>query len=113
MSQEERYKEIILVDDIEQSSRVGTLEDLVEQEKKELAKKPSKMALKVSVDDVIKVSKFVWDIIKDSKASAATESTTSRILSAKDGNWENYELAKNFESKEVTYKLNNFVGVNC
>ncbi|WP_299887458.1 hypothetical protein [uncultured Lacinutrix sp.] len=112
MSQEERFVEVVLVGGKEVISNEGTLKELAAKEKS-LRNSRVRMASKGSVDDIIKVSKFVWDIIKDSKAEAATEATTSRVLSAKDDNWENYELAKNFESEEITYKLNNFAGVNC
>ncbi|WP_298903391.1 hypothetical protein [uncultured Psychroserpens sp.] len=114
MGQEERFKEIVLIDDQETSFREGTLVELQVQEEQTLNHKQSPlMNAKASVGDVIEVSKFVWDIIKDSKASAATAATTSRILSVKDDRWEDYEKAQNFKSKEVTYKLDNFAGVNC
>lgn len=64
-------------------------------------------------DDIIKVSQFAWDIIKDSKAEAATAAACSRILCAKDDHWENYGGAHDFESKRVTLKLDNFAKVNC
>jgi hypothetical protein len=55
----------------------------------------------------------VWDIVKDSAAQAATEGARTRILSAKDDNWVNYENAKDFQSAEVKYTLDNLFGVNC
>ena len=113
MEQDEQFKEIVLVDDIETSLREGTFKELVEQEEKSVFSKPQIMRSKMGVDSAIKVSKFVWSIIKDSTGSAATSATTSRILSSKDDKWENYENAQNFKSKENTYKLNNFAGVNC
>jgi hypothetical protein len=65
------------------------------------------------VDDVIKVAKFAWDIIKDSNAVAESTNTTTRILSAKDENWFNYAQARNIECQLVRYKLDNIVGTNC
>lgn len=114
MSQEQNqeYKETVFLNDEEISFREGTLEQLNFEEEKCLADKPPMLG-KSKVDDAIKVSKFVWDIIKDSKAEAVTSATTTRVLSSEDSDWKNYEYAKNFESDKVTYKLDNFAGVNC
>ncbi len=65
------------------------------------------------VDDIIKVAKFAWDIIKDSNAQAATEAATTRVLSPKDDNWVHYAHAQDIPCKEILYKLDNIVGVNC
>ncbi|AWM12840.1 hypothetical protein NHF50_02820 [Flavobacterium sp. NRK F10] len=113
--QEQRFREQVLVNGEQVISNEGTIEELGEKARKQATSSKLKglTAKGGTAETVIEVAKFVWDIIKDSKASAATEETTSRVLSVKDTNWENYELAKNFASDEITYKLDNFVGVNC
>jgi len=113
VKEDEKFVETVEIGDKVVSKKEGTFRDLVEFEKKE--RPPLKAPLPSSkADEIIKIAKFTWDIIKDSKAEAATESACSRILSVKDDNWQNYAEAVDFASKnETTYKLNNFAGVNC
>lgn len=113
IKEDDKFIETVEVGDKVVSRKEGTFRDLVELEKKEhpTLKAPP---LSSKADEIIKIAKFTWDIIKDSKAETATESACSRILSAKDDNWQNYGEASDFSSKEkTTYKLDNFVGVNC
>jgi hypothetical protein len=111
---DDRFIEIVEVNDQPVSKRDGTFPELIKQEaaarKKTLLRAPG---VPSKADEVIKVARFVWDIVKDSKAEVATENSCTRLLSVKDDNWEHYGGALDFASDPVTYKLNNFAGVNC
>lgn len=109
----ERFVKIIEIDDEVVSIQEGTLHEIAIQ-RQEPEPNTAPVVLGASkADEIIKVAKFVWDIVKDSKAEAATEAAITRVLSAKGDKWENYGDAKNMDCKEVTYKLDNVVGVNC
>lgn len=114
MKQDEQFIETVEINNQLISKREGTFADLIKLEAKTKKQSVLKGSLAPSkADEVIKVSKFVWNIIKDSKAEVVTVSSCTRILSGKDDNWENYGGADDFASDEVTYKLNNFIGTNC
>ena len=111
MKEDEKFLEIVEIDGELISQTEGTFMELAKLEKKEVPVVKT-TPLKSKVDEFIKVAKFAWDIIKDSKAEAVTESACSRILCAKDDSWQNYGEAEDFISDELTLKLNNFAGVN-
>lgn len=114
IKENEKFIETVSMGEKVFSTQEGTFPELVQSEPKK--KSPAAMrgaGPAEKADAAIKVAKFVWDIIKDSTAQAATDSACTRILSGHDENWQHYGEAKDFETKELTYKLNNFAGVNC
>lgn len=112
MQEDEKFIETVEFDGKEISKIEGSFQEIkaFDADKGPVLKAPQTAS---KTDEIIKVAKFAWDIVKDSKAQAATEAACSRILCAKDDNWQNYAGATDFASKELTYKLDNFAGVNC
>lgn len=111
MASDERYIETLQVGDEAPSRREGTLAELGGEPA--TPKRPRLRAGGASVDDVIKVLNLAWTIIKDTKAEASTSAACTRVLSPKDDNWANYAHARNFLTAPITFKLDNFMGVNC
>ena len=60
-----------------------------------------------------KILKGAWNVIKDSKAQATTTAESAKILCVSDEHWGHYSGGKEARSKPVTWKLDNFAGVNC
>ncbi len=110
---DDRFIETVSIGGNTVSRHEGTADELNALAPPLMAAPPPGAARGEKVDDVIKVLTFTWDIIKDSNAKTVTEGACTRILNARDDDWVNYENARNFASEEVTYKRDNFAGVNC
>jgi hypothetical protein len=107
---DEQFTETVTIGDDVVLRQEGTIHKLNALTSPLLAASPLPSS---KADEVIKVLKFAWDIIKDSNATTATEGACTRILWAGDDDWVDYENAKDFASEEVKYTLDNFAGVNC
>ena len=110
---DEKFIKTVEIDDEVVSTQEGTFREIAlprVKPKSNIA--PGAMGA-AKVDDIIKVAKFAWDIIKDNKAQAATEAASTRVLSPKDDNWVHYGHAQDITCKDITYKLDNIIGVNC
>jgi hypothetical protein len=112
---DDKFVETVLYGERLASERKGTLKELAAQAAQ--ARKPAAPPLRAGgaekVEAAIEVAKFVWDIIKDSKAVVETAGACTSVLSPRDKDWVHYAQAQDFASDMVSYKLDNFVGVNC
>lgn len=97
--------------DSSSSDQIQIVEETWDPEFQEIQEEAQSASAKRSVQDALAVTKFAWDILKDSRPVTQAEGAFTSVLSSADSNWEHYSQANEFKSPEFTFKGENLFGM--